>query len=94
MIKDAAQAIANSGVENRVLLIGADSSPDTIDFIKAGKMHASVSSLPYLVGKQAVEQAMKHLDGDMTDKVVMVPNILITKELLEQGTDPMLEFLQ
>jgi len=75
-------------------LIGADSSPAAIEFIKTGKMHASITSLPYLIGKQAVEQAVKLLDGDTTDKIVMVPNIVLTKELLEQGTDPMLEFLQ
>jgi len=94
LTKDAAQALAANGVSNSVILIGADSSPAAIEFIKTGKMHASITSLPYLIGKQAVEQAVKLLDGDTTDKIVMVPNIVLTKELLEQGTDPMLEFLQ
>ena len=91
---DAVEAAEAAGVSDKIIVVGADGTPGAIESIKDGKLNASVASLPYLIGKQGIEQASKILDGNTTEEVILVPTMVLSKELLEQGTDPMLEFVK
>ena len=53
-----------------------------------------MAQLPYLVGKQAVEGAKKVLGGGKSDEQVMVPTLVLTKEVIEGKKEPMLEFVK
>ena len=62
--------------------------------IKEGRLNASVAQLPYLVGKQAVEDVKKAIAGETVQADVAVPTLVLTKEVLDAGTEPMLEYVK
>jgi D-allose transport system substrate-binding protein len=83
---------ANKG--EQVTVIGVDGNSDAVKSIKEGRLTASVAQLPYLVGKQALENVKKVAEGGKVDGVLYVPTLVLTKEVLEAGTEPMLEFVK
>lgn len=85
---------ANTAGEDDVVIIGVDGIADAVEAIKAGRLDASVAQLPYLVGKQAVENASTILDGGTVERFIYVPTLVLTKDLLEAGTEPLLENLR
>ena len=60
----------------------------------AGRLDASVAQLPYLVGKQAVEKAKEVLAGKTADEYTYVPTLVLTKQVLEENKDPMLQYVK
>src|SRR5438874_1810870 len=62
--------------------------------IKAGRLNASVAQLPYLVGKQAVEKAKADLGGAKADEYTYVPTLVLTKQVLEENKEPMLQYVK
>jgi len=84
---------ANKG--DQVIVIGVDGNSDAVKSIKAGRLNASVAQLPYLVGKQAVEMVKAMKMGDAPDgDWIYVPTMVLTKAVLDAGTEPMLEFVK
>jgi ABC-type sugar transport system substrate-binding protein len=77
-----------------IVMIGVDGNVDAVESIKAGRLDASVAQLPYLVGKQAVETVGQVLDGKEVEKFQYVATLVLTKDVLDQGTEPMLEFVK
>jgi D-allose transport system substrate-binding protein len=78
----------------QVIVIGVDGNSDAVKSIKEGRLTASVAQLPFLVGKQAVENVKKIIDGGKVDDVVYVPTLVLTKEVIEGGKEPMMEFVK
>jgi len=91
MALGAVETVYAAGKGDQVIVIGVDGNSDAVKSIKAGRLNASVAQLPYLVGKQAVEMAKA--GGDQPDWVY-VPTMVLTKEILDAGTDPMLEYVK
>jgi ABC-type sugar transport system substrate-binding protein len=85
---------ARAGGNNKVVVVGVDGNSDAVKSILAGRLNASVAQLPYLVGKQAVENAKKLLAGGKVDETTFVPTLVLTKEVLEAKKEPMLEFVK
>jgi D-allose transport system substrate-binding protein len=83
-----------AGVGEDIVIIGVDGNVDAVESIKAGRLNASVAQLPYLVGKQAVETVGAVLDGKEVETFQYVPTLVLTQEVLEQGTEPMLEYVK
>jgi D-allose transport system substrate-binding protein len=83
---------ANKG--DQVTIVGVDGNSDAVKSIKAGRLTASVAQLPYLVGKQAVEDVKKVVEGGKVDEVIYVPTLVLTKDVLEKGTEPMLQYVK
>ena len=83
---------ANKGAQ--VTIIGVDGNSDAVKSIKEGRLTASVAQLPYLVGKQAVEDVKKIVDGGKVDEVIYVPTLVLTKDVIEANKDPMLEYVK
>jgi len=77
-----------------IVMIGVDGNVDAVESIKAGRLDASVAQLPYLVGKQAVETVGEVLDGKRVETFQYVPTLVLTKEVLEAGTEPMLQYVK
>ncbi len=61
---------------------------------RLGRLNASVAQLPYLVGKQAVEKVGDVLAGKKVDEYIYVPTLVLTKQLLEENKDPMLQYVK
>ncbi|WP_420334985.1 substrate-binding domain-containing protein [Roseibium sp.] len=91
MALGAVETVYAAGKGDQVTVIGVDGNSDAVKSIKSGRLNASVAQLPYLVGKQAVE--MVKAGGDQPDWVY-VPTMVLTKEVLENGSDPMLEYVK
>ena len=86
------ETVYAAGKGDQVIVIGVDGNSDAVKSIKSGRLNASVAQLPYLVGKQAVE---KREGGHCpTGDWIYVPTMVLTKDVLDAGTDPMLEFVK
>lgn len=94
MALGAVEAVYAAGKGDQVTIIGVDGNVDAVKSIKDGRLNASVAQLPYLVGKQAVENVKKSLAGESVEADIAVPTLVLTKEVLDAGTEPMLEFVK
>ena len=64
MALGAVETVYAAGKGGDVIVIGVDGNSDAVKSIKAGRLNASVAQLPYLVGKQAVENVQGgHVHG-------------------------------
>lgn len=91
MALGAVETVYAAGKGDQVIVIGVDGNSDAVKSIKDGRLNASVAQLPYLVGKQAVENVKA---GMSTGDWVYVPTMVLTKEVLDAGADPMLEYVK
>jgi ABC-type sugar transport system substrate-binding protein len=91
MALGAVETVYAAGKGDQVIVIGVDGNSDAVKSIKEGRLNASVAQLPYLVGKQAVENVKA---GMATGDWIYVPTMVLTKEILDAGTDPMLEYVK
>ncbi len=94
MALGAVEVIHAAGKGDQVVVVGVDGNVDAVKSIKQGRLDASVAQLPYLVGKQAVEKGLDLLDGKEVPKWIPVPTLVLTKKVLEEGTDPLLKYVK
>jgi D-allose transport system substrate-binding protein len=94
MALGAVETVFAASKGEQVTVIGVDGNSDAVKSIKEGRLTASVAQLPYLVGKQAVENVKKVVEGGKVDEVVFVPTLVLTKDVIEKGTEPMLEYVK
>lgn len=78
MALGAVEAISGAGKD--IMVVGFDATDDAIEAIKAGRMDATIAQQPDLIGKTAVEQAVKLINGKTIDKAIPVEVTLITKD--------------
>lgn len=78
MALGAVEAISGAGKD--IMVVGFDAADDAIEAIKAGRMDATIAQQPDLIGKTAVEQAVKLINGETIDKAIPVEVTLITKD--------------
>lgn len=95
MALGAVETVYAAGKEDQVTVIGVDGNSDAVKSIKAGRLNASVAQLPYLVGKQAVEMVKAMKDGKQPEgDWIYVPTMVLTQSVLDEGTEPMLEYVK
>lgn len=94
MALGAVESVYAAGKGDQVTIIGVDGNVDAVKSINEGRLNASVAQLPYLVGKQAVENAKKALAGESVPADIAVPTLVLTKEVLDAKTEPMLEYVK
>ena len=94
MALGAVETVFAAGKQSQVTVIGVDGNSDAVKSIKSGRLNASVAQLPYLVGKQAVEKVAGMKKGASVDKFIFVPTMVLTKDIIDKGTDPMLQFVK
>lgn len=94
MALGAVEAVFAAGKGDQVTIIGVDGNSDAVKSIKDGRLDASVAQLPYLVGKEAVLNVKKALAGEDVPADIAVPTLVLTKEVLDAGTEPMLEYVK
>lgn len=94
MALGAVETVYAAGKGDDVIMVGVDGNVDAVESIKAGRLNASVAQLPYLVGKQAVERVSKVLGGESVETFQYVDTLVLTKDMLDAGTEPLLEFVK
>lgn len=69
---------AISGAGKTIMVVGFDATDDAIEAIKAGRMAATIAQQPDLIGKTAVENAVKLINGQGIAPSIPVEVTLIT----------------
>ena len=75
-------AFENTQKNNNVYIYGVDGASDALAMIEKGKLTATASQSPDMIGKIAAETALKRLTGVKIDKYINVPVELINKSNL------------
>lgn len=94
MALGAVESVFAAGKGGEVVIIGVDGNSDAVKSINEGRLTASVAQLPYLVGKQAVENVKVAVEGGAVDSLIIVPTLVLTKEVMDAGTEPLLEYVK
>ncbi|RWG90229.1 MAG: sugar ABC transporter substrate-binding protein [Mesorhizobium sp.] len=94
MALGAVESVYAAGKGQQVTMIGVDGNVDAVKSIKEGRLNATVAQLPYLVGKQAVENVKKALAGEKVEESIAVPTLVLTKDVLDAGKEPMLQYVK
>ncbi|MFF0094401.1 substrate-binding domain-containing protein [Streptomyces canus] len=63
-----------------VSVVGFDGTPDGLNAVKDGTLYASVAQQPSQLGKIAVDNALKALEGKKVEQTIKVPVKVVTKE--------------
>ena len=63
-----------------VQVVGFDGTPDGLKAVEGGTLYASVAQQPTQLGKIAVDNALKALQGKKVEETVKVPVKVVTKE--------------
>lgn len=64
-----------------IFIVGVDATPDLLSSIKnQTAITATVAQDPYQMGKTAVENAVKHINGETVEKVIAVETSLVTAD--------------
>ena len=69
---------AISGAGKTIMVVGFDATDDAIEAIKAGRMAATIAQQPDLIGKTAIENAVKMINGKGIAPSIPVEVTLIT----------------
>lgn len=94
MALGAVESVFAAGKGGDVVIIGVDGNSDAVKSIKEGRLTASVAQLPYLVGKQALENVKIAVEGGETPDQIIVPTLVLTKDVMDAGAEPLLEFVK
>ncbi|MEE9117091.1 MAG: substrate-binding domain-containing protein [Calditrichia bacterium] len=87
MALGAVEAITAAGKTGQIIVVGFDAIEDAREAIRTGKMDGSIAQHPYDMGRLAIENAKKIIDGKTIPSYIPVKIDLITKENLERSTD-------
>jgi len=94
MALGAIEAIRAAGKTNQIIVVGVDGVPDARKAILAGRMTASITQLPYLIGKRSVQIATKSVNGQCVGRTERAPLLILTKNVLESKKDPLLQYVR
>ena len=94
MALGAVEAVRAGGKTSQVSIIGVDGVPDARKAIMAGKMTASITQLPYLIGKRSVELARESVHGKCLEKTERAPLLVLTRDVLESNREPLLKYVR
>ena len=86
MALGAVEAIAGAGKD--IMVVGFDATNDAIEAIKAGRMAATIAQQPALIGKAAVDNAIKLINGEAIPAAIPVEVTLVTAENVETYAAP------
>jgi ribose transport system permease protein len=63
-----------------VAVVGFDGTPDGLKAVQDGTLYASVAQQPSQLGRIAVDNALRAVDGKKVDATVKVPVKVVTKK--------------
>lgn len=72
--------IEDAGRTEDVVLVGFDGSPESVELIKQGRLRGASMQQPVLMGRNSMDVAWRHLQGEEVEKETSVPTILVTPD--------------
>ncbi len=94
MALGAAEAARNLNRDKQIRIIGVDGTADGRKAIIAGKMTGSVAQLPYLMGMRSVDLIIDAVTNNKTGVSEITETPVLTKKLLEENKDPILQYVR
>jgi len=88
------EGVKVAGKTGRVRVLSVDGIADARAAVLDGRMDANIAQLPYLMGKRAVELALKAGVESIVDVNEFTPTPLLTKETLSKHEDSNLSYLR
>ena len=76
----AATGIRQAGKQDTVKIVGFDAGPDQIKALQDGTVQALIAQQPGTIGTDGVQQAIKALKGQATEKKIQTGSTIITKD--------------
>ena len=80
MTLGATEGVAAQHMTGKVLVVGFDAGKEAVRGVKSGAISAVIAQYPANMGKQAVEAAIKAIQGEPIAKVIDTGTALVTKE--------------
>ncbi len=80
MALGAMEAIAARKLTGKIVLVGFDATREAVRAIEAGQLSATMAGYPELMGRRAVEEAIKAAKAQAVAKLVAIDTTLVTKE--------------
>jgi ribose transport system substrate-binding protein len=80
MALGAVEAIAAAGKTGKIIIVGFDAFSEAREAVNKGTMHGTVAQSPYEMGKTAVENAVKILQGEKIQEDISLGVQLVTKQ--------------
>lgn len=84
MAMGALSAIDAAGRLDDIKLIGTDAIDPALDAIREGRMSATIAEPPYFLGRDSVKTAIKVLDGESVEEMILLENTLVTEENVDE----------
>jgi ribose transport system substrate-binding protein len=82
----AATGIRQAGKSGKVKVVGFDAEPDEITALQQGTVQALIAQSPYVIGTDAVDQAVAALSGKATTPKIGTKFTIITKANLNSAS--------
>lgn len=79
-----ATAIQSMGMQDKIKVVGFDSSEAIVNFVETGVMQAAVVQDAYQIGYIGLKTLHEAMNGKPVEKIVDVPAVLVTKANLKQ----------
>src|SRR5712691_3850247 len=80
MALGAMEGVAAHHLSGKVFVVGFDAGKEAVRAVKSGAMSAVIAQYPANMGRQAVEAAIKAIQGEPVAKVIDTGTALVTKE--------------
>lgn len=84
MALGAMEGVAAQHLSGKVLVVGFDAGKEAVRAVKSGAISAVIAQYPANMGKQAVESAIKAIQGQTIPKVIDTGTALVTKETADE----------
>jgi len=78
----------------QAVIVGVDGTGEALQAIRDGQLDGTVAQLPFLLGQEAVLHTAELLAGHAVARQIDVPTLLVTREILESGSNPLLRDLR
>lgn len=78
----AARAVIDSGLEDRIVMIGFDSSLEEIEYLEKGILKAIVIQKPFHMGYLGIQTAVNLLEGKKVETYVDSGQVVVTKDTI------------
>lgn len=83
-MSSAAQKVCNDAGRKDIVCVGVDGNQNPLEMVKAGEMGATVLQDGKGQVQAAIELIQKAIKGETTEKEVMVPFVLVTKDNVDE----------
>ena len=84
MALGASEAIKARKLADKVVLVGFDTSEESLGAVRKGEIDALIAQSPFNMGYLGVKKLVEHLDGGSIDKRIDTGTQVVTKANLEE----------